>query len=161
MTHAKPAVADQRTAWEAGFQAGFRAGRSAATTERCPHGLRFLPCPHCPPAEDDTETVMRFTVCSNCHGKGVYPESDRWPCSVCQRTVNAFTSRCKDSRCPGRQPKPSTDDTGHATPKPPPDGSSIRHTDQPRGPHGSLQIMAAIAAMPESEPDTGDTRNDL
>lgn len=153
MSQSKPAVADQPNAWEAGFQAGFRAGRSAAITERCPHGFRFRPCPDCPPATDDTDAATRVIPCSNCHGKGVFLETARWCCPVCQRTVNIFTQRCKDSRCPGRQPKPPSGDTGHNSPEPPPEGSSIRHTDLPRGPHGSLQIMAAIAALPEPEPE--------
>ena len=156
MTQPKPAVADRHSNWEAGFQAGFRAGRSAAITERCPHGFRFLPCPDCPQANDDTDTATRVIPCSNCHGKGVFPESARWHCSVCQRTVNIFTERCKDSRCPGRQPKPPPGDTGHTSANRQADDRPTRHTDQPRGPHGSLRIMAAIAAMPE--PD--ETQND-
>ena len=161
MTQPKPAVANQRSTWEAGFEAGFRAGRSATTTERCPHGFLFLPCPYCPPADDNTDTPTRVIICSNCHGKGVLPESDRWPCAVCQQMVNVFTSRCKDQRCPGRQPKPATGDTGQASPEPPEDGASTRHTDHPRGPHGRLQILATIAAMPEPEPDPDESRNDL
>ena len=65
---------DEQRIWDAGYQAALQSG----TTERCPHGLRWLHCRFCTPetlqptADDDAEALLRFVT------------EHRRNCSVCR-----------------------------------------------------------------------------